>query len=432
MRKILIIAVAEFESAVRSKAFIIGLLALPLLMGLAFVVQAFGGRRDTSERQFAIVDRTGAMAGALVEAARAHNADETSARGDRTGPHFVPQIVEPGSRSPEDLRLELSDRVRRKELFAFVEIPQALLEARDEPLHLQYLTESPTYESLPDWIRDQVTRVAADRRVQRSGADPVLMRRLLAPVPIDRRGLVTRTSTGAVSDAEEVDVLRTFAMPAITMFLLFGLVMSSAPQLLNSVIEEKTSRISEVLLGSVTAFQLMMGKLLGSVGITLVLAIIYVGGGLLLAAQADYAGLISWGLVPWFALFLLIAVVLFGSMFIAIGAACSEVKDAQGMMTPALLVSMLPIFLWLNVAQQPDSAFSVGISMVPFAAPYLMLLRIAIPPGPPMWQVLVAIAGALLTTGAMVWAAGRILRVGLLMQGKSASYREMARWIRAR
>ena len=102
------------------------------------------------------------------------------------------------------------------------------------------------------------------------------------------------------------------------------------------------------------------------------------------------------------------------------------------MMTPALLVSMFPIFLWLNVAQNPDSAFSVGLSLFPFAAPYLMLLRIAIPPGPPAWQIVLSVVGALLTTGAMVFAAGRILRVGLLMQGKTANYREMARWIRSR
>jgi ABC-2 type transport system permease protein len=147
-----------------------------------------------------------------------------------------------------------------------------------------------------------------------------------------------------VSVAEKVDQVRAFAMPAITMFMLFGLVMASAPQLLNSVIEEKTSRISEVLLGSVGAFHLMLGKLLGSVAVTMVLAVLYVGGGLLIAAQADYFGFIQWGLLPWFALVLVIAIFLYGAMFIAIGAACSEVKDAQGMMMPALMLCLTMSF----------------------------------------------------------------------------------------
>ena len=330
-------------------------------------------------------------------------------------------------------RLALSERVRRSELFAFVEIPADVLASNaEDEARLQYYTEYPTYQALPDWLRREVSRAVADRRLSRLGAEPAETRRLLEPVPMDRKGLVVRTADGTVSEAEKVDAVRAFAMPAIAMFMLFGLVMSSAPQLLNSVIEEKTSRISEVLLGSVSAFHLMLGKLLGSVAVTMVLAVIYVGGGLLIAAQADYFGLIRWSLLPWFALFLVIAVLLYGAMFIAIGSACSEVKDAQGMMMPAMILAMFPIFLWLQVAQNPDSAMSVGFSLFPFAAPYLMLLRIAIPPGPPAWQVAIAVLGSVATTAAMVYAAGRILRVGLLMQGKTANYRDMLRWISAR
>ena len=433
MSRVLTIAVAEFEQAVRSRAFLIGLLALPLLMGLAFGIQILTARRDTSERRFAIVDRTEMLGPALVEAARTHNAEETSSTGRRTGPWFLPELVAPDGAAADATRLSLSDRVRRGDIFAFVEIPADVLDAsaKAEP-RLQYYTEYPTYQALPDWLRRQVSRAVADRRLATLGADPAQTRRLLEPVPMDRKGLVVRTSDGAVSEAEKVDVVRAVAMPAITMFMLFALVMSSAPQLLNSVIEEKTSRISEVLLGSVSAQHLMLGKLLGSVGVTMVLGVIYIGGGLLLAAQADYFGMIQWSLIPWFALFLVIAVFLYGSMFIAIGAACSEVKDAQGMMMPAMILAMFPIFLWLQVVQNPDSPMSVGFSLFPFAAPYLMLLRIAIPPGPPAWQVALAVAGSVAATIAMVYAAGRILRVGLLMQGKTANYREMVRWIMAK
>jgi ABC-2 type transport system permease protein len=433
MSRVITIAVAEFEQAVRSRAFLLGLLAVPLLMALAFGIQALTARRDTSERHFAIVDRTGAIAPQIVEAARQHNAEQTSTTGRKTGPSFLPEIVSGEGQAAEATRLALSERVRGGELFAFVEIPAEVLTATgaDAP-RLGYYTEYPTYQALPEWVRQEVSRAVADRRLSKLGADPTEARRLLEPVPMDRRSLVVRTTDGKVSEAEKVDAVRAFAMPAITMFMLFGLVMSSAPQLLNSVIEEKTSRISEVLLGSVSAFHLMLGKLLGSVGVTLLLGLIYIGGGLLAAAQADYFGLIQWSLIPWFALFLVIAVFLYGAMFIAIGAACSEVKDAQGMMMPALILAMFPIFLWLQVAQNPDSAMSVGFSLFPFATPYLMLLRIAIPPGPPAWQVALSLVGAVATTLAMVYAAGRVLRVGLLMQGKTANYRDMLRWITAK
>lgn len=425
-----LIASAEFESAIRSKAFIIGLLAVPLLMGAAFLLQLFGVERDTSERAFAIVDRTGVLSSRLVTQAEAYNREGLNDRGVATRARFVPRVVDAQGRTAEELRLALSDEVRAKTLFAFVELPPGLLEPGSSE-RLQYFSQSPTYQALPEWLGDTVSRLTTDQRIAVTGGDPDAIRKLLAPVRVDRKGLVMRDAQGAVAEAQRVDAVRALALPAIAMFMLFGLVMTSAPQLLNSVIEEKTSRISEVLLGSVPAFTLMLGKLLGSVAVTLLLALLYVGGGLLMAAQFDYFGVINWMVVPWFLLFLVLAVVLFGSMFIAIGAACSEVKDAQGMMTPALVLGMLPIFLWLNVAQNPDSTYSVLLSLFPFATPYLMLLRIAIPPGPPVWQILLGLVLVCLTTAGMVWVAGRILRVGLLMQGKTASYREMARWVRA-
>lgn len=430
LSRTLTIAAAEFEAAVRSKAFIIGLLAVPAIMGVALLLQVFGGQRDTSERTFAVVDRTGVLAARVEAEAAAYNDGSVNDRGRATRARFLPRIVVPGAESPDELRLRLSNDVRNKALFAFVELPAGLLEPGSSE-RLQYFSEHPTYQELPEWLGDTVSRLTVDQRIAASGADPEATRRLLAPVRIDRKGLVLRDADGSVGEAERVDALRTLALPAIAMFLLFGLVMSSAPQLLNSVIEEKTSRISEVLLGSVPAFTLMLGKLLGSVAVTLSLAFVYVGGGLLLSAQFDYLGIIDWTIVPWFLLFLVFAVVLYGSMFIAIGAACSEVKDAQGMMTPAIVLAMLPIFLWLNVAQNPDTPYSVGLSLFPFATPYLMLLRLAIPPGPPAWQVALGLVLVVGTTVGMVWVAGRILRVGLLMQGKTASYREMLRWVRA-
>jgi ABC-2 type transport system permease protein len=197
------------------------------------------------------------------------------------------------------------------------------------------------------------------------------------------------------------------------MILLFS-VMSGAPQLLNSVIEEKMSRISEVLIGSVTPFQLMMGKLIGSVAVSLLLAGIYVVGGRIAAGRFGYGDVIHAGDIAWLLLFLIMASFMFGSIFITIGAACSDLKDAQGMMTPAMLIMMLPWMTWFAIINAPESPISVGLSLVPTASPFLMLLRIMLPPGPPA-----------------VYAAGKIFRTGLLMQGKAATFGEMWRWVRA-
>jgi ABC-type Na+ efflux pump permease subunit len=136
-------------------------------------------------------------------------------------------------------------------------------------------------------------------------------------------------------------------------------------------------------------------------------------------------------MVGWFVLYLVCAVLLFGSIFISIGAACSDFKDAQSMMTPAMLIIMLPVFTWTAVLRAPDSPLSVGLSLFPPATPFLMLLRLALRPAPPPWQVLLSVALVLLAVIAAVWAAGKIFRTGILMHGKSATMREMLRWVRA-
>jgi len=191
------------------------------------------------------------------------------------------------------------------------------------------------------------------------------------------------------------------------------------------------SRISEVLIGSVSPFELMMGKLIGSVCVSLLLATIYVIGGTTTARYFGYGDVIHGTDIGWLLLFLIMASFMFGSIFITIGAACSDLKDAQGMMTPAMLIMMLPWMTWFAVINAPESPMAVGLSLFPTASPFLMLLRIMLPPGPPLWQVLLAVALTAATSLAAVYAAGRIFRTGLLMQGKAATFGEMWKWVRA-
>ena len=133
----------------------------------------------------------------------------------------------------------------------------------------------------------------------------------------------------------------------------------------------------------------------------------------------------------WFVVFLLCAVLMFGSVFIAIGAACSDLKDSQSMMQPVMMLLLLPMFASPIVLRQPDSMVSVVASLFPTGTPFLMLMRLAMTPPPPMWQVALSVAITLGTTALFVWAAARIFRVGLLMQGKPPNLPELLKWIRA-
>ncbi len=433
MSRIAIVATSEFLTLVRTKAFLIGVMLMPVFMGGAIVFQRFTEKRlDTTAREVAVIDRTDAVFPVLEAATEAWNARATGQDGVQRAPTFVLRPANPGGATDEALRLALSERVRNGEIFAFLEIPRAVLDASlDPPAKVQYHSNHPSYETLPRFLNAAVGRAVLAIRFRAAALDPKLIDRLTRAPELETLGLLERDTSGRVKAAVEIDRLRAIAVPAGFMVLMFMVVMSSSPQLLNSVMEEKMSRISEVLISSITPFQLMMGKLIGSAGVSMLLAAIYLTGAYRVAAYYGYADALTPAMVGWFLLYLVCAVLLFGSIFISIGAACTDFKDAQSMMTPAMLLVMMPVFTWTAVLRAPDSPLAVGLSLFPPATPFLMLLRMALRPAPPAWQVLLSVVLIGLTVIAAVWAAGKIFRIGILMHGKSATVREMIRWVRA-
>jgi ABC-2 type transport system permease protein len=429
MHKILVVAQMEFGTLIRSKAFIVSLILMPVIMAASvMLVRSTRNAGDGRPRYFAYVDYTGVMGPQLEAAASAWNT--AAAAKSSTTPTFFPIAAPPGQRPADDLRLELSERVRKEELFAFVELPADLLDA-DANSELRYYSDHPSYSALPQFLRTAVNQIVTNERLRAAAIDSSLVTHLTRQAPLNSLGLFDRNAGGGVKPAEKVDQMRAFAVPGMLMGIMYITVMMSAPQLLNSVIEEKMSRISEVLIASVSPFQLMLGKLLGSVTFALLVATTYIAGALVVANYWGYSGLLTPALGACFALFLVMAVLTFGSIFIAIGAACTDLKDSQSMMMPVMLVVMLPVLTWSAVLRAPDGTLALALSMLPTAAPFLMLARISLQPGPPLWQVLLSIALMAGTTLLVIWCAGRIFRTGLLMQGKSATFGEMIRWVRA-
>ena len=187
-----------------------------------------------------------------------------------------------------------------------------------------------------------------------------------------------------------------------------------------------------MLLGSVSPFELMMGKLLGNMATTLLTTLLYLGAGYAMAAKAGYADAISPVAVASLIVFVTLSIFLFGSLYMAVGAACSELKDAQSMMMPIMMLSILPVGLLATVLKNPSSSIAVGASLFPPATPMLMTLRMALSPTPPLWQLALAVVLMGVTTLVCVWASAKIFRTGLLMHGKAPTFREMAKWVVAR
>jgi ABC-2 type transport system permease protein len=120
---------------------------------------------------------------------------------------------------------------------------------------------------------------------------------------------------------------------------------------------------------------------------------------------------------------------MYGALFVAAGAAVTNAKEAQSLISPIILLMVLPMFVIEPMYQDPSGPLPMAASFIPFSAPMMTTARIAIPPGIPAWQALLSVAVSLLTTVALVWCAGRIFRLGLLMQGQAARPRDILRWV---
>ena len=441
MRKTLVIAVREYFAAVRTKAFIIGLLVMPLMMGGSILVQyLLQNVRDTRDKHFAVIDRTGSnLYRDIEQAVHLYNENTIYEGGRQVKPRFVVRRVTPRGDTPETIeeqRLELSEQVRKGELFGFLDIGPRVVAAkpgdRSEAASIRYQSNRPTFMDFSNLVGQAITEAVRRQRLKDAGIKEPLaaVERLLTPVALDSRGLTTRDpATGKIKEASEQSRVAPVLVPIVMLMLMFMVVMMGATPLMQGVVEEKMQRIAEVLLGSVGPFQLMMGKLLGGVGVSLTIVAVYLGGGVWAAQHYGFAEYVPATLVLWFLLFQFLSSLMYGSLFIAIGAACSDMRETQNLLWPVMMLTCLPLFMIGSVLQEPNGPAVVGLSFFPFATPMLMVARLAVPPGIPLWQPAAGMLVVLATTMLCVYAAGRIFRVGILMQGKGARLADLVRWV---
>jgi len=184
----------------------------------------------------------------------------------------------------------------------------------------------------------------------------------------------------------------------------------------------------EMLLGLATPFELMAGKVLGALGVSLTSSAFYIIGGTLALEGMGMAGVVPFSVFPWFYVYLIADVTFLCSWAAALGAGCGSPQEAQQLAIALLAPVMIPYFLFSFVMQQPNGGISTTLSLFPPFTPMLMLLRQTMPGGVPAWQPWVGLVGVLAFTLVMVVAASRIFRVAILLQGKSPKLADLVRW----
>ena len=230
-----------------------------------------------------------------------------------------------------------------------------------------------------------------------------------------------------------------FVVAMVFMALLFIPSLVYGQEVMRGVIQEKTDRVVEILVSSMTPMELLSGKILGMAAVGLTQMAVWMAmGGLLLGSglsQAQAAGLdLSTVLRPsvavWFVVFFVLSYLVTVGAYAAGGAIVSSEKEAQQVLTPVMIVFMVPWFLMMPILTNPDSTLSVVLSLVPIYTPMTMFVRILVSE-PPAWQVALSLVLSVATIAFLLKATAKIFRAGLLATGKRPTIPELWRWLKA-
>jgi len=274
-----------------------------------------------------------------------------------------------------------------------------------------------------DQIRDGTRRAVLDARYAAAGET---RERLQSLITVNAETREVTESGEERRSSEELTAMLPFAF----MILLVMSVMIGGQYLLTTTVEEKSSRVVELLLSAVSPIQLMTGKVLGQMCVGFTLLFIYSGLGIGALAFYKLTDLLSPMNVVFLFVFFVLAYFMIASLLAAVGSAVNEMREAQSLQTPVMLLVMVPYILWMPISRDPNSTLATVLSFIPPVNPFIMMMRITSSDAPPMWQVFASIGVGIIGAYACVWFAAKVFRVGLLMYGKPPNFRTLIKWVR--
>ncbi len=435
MNKTGIIIAREFNERVRKKSFIITTVLMPVLMialMAAPTLMMIFAKGET--KTLLVVDESGVIASQL------------------TGDDDV--VFETSTLAPDEARA-------RTDRFGVLWIGDIV----DNPSNAKLYTNSSSSMSLESSISSQMEKIIERERLKRYDIDNLeqIMRDVKASVTLS----TYRNDLAAEGEEKEATSSGTAYMMGIFLgMMLYMFLLIYGSMVMTSVIEEKGSRVLDVLVSSVSPFQLMMGKILGVAAVAVtqiaIWAVLVCGvGAVVLPAimpddvmqsveavqsgamtsaeagiDADMLSAVSLATDPvrivmmfvWLLLFLTGGFLFYSAMFAAVGSSVDSIQDAQQLQTPVTIPIILAIILAMSVFNDPNSSLAFWASMIPFTSPVVMMARI--PFDIATWQIALSLAVLYASVAGMAWAAGKIYRVGIFMHGKKPTFKELLSWIR--
>jgi ABC-2 type transport system permease protein len=435
MRKVFWIANREFLSTVTTRGFIIVWVVMPVLVGLLLYAAPKLTQRSivATVGKIAILDPTGLVGTTLrttvdprnLAALQRASAHDSPPAGWLSGP--LPQLAvldHPDSLAAQKAWL-VQPAGAPRHLAVVVVRPQALaLTAADElapaydlyvPAHLDARTQAV--------IRGVVDNAVIAARARTHGMNFADLQAMthVAPGPSFEIG-----PDGA--EHPTASALKTMLLPFALMFMMVTGVLGSGQFLLTTMVEEKASRIIELLLSAAAPLELLSGKIAGQLAAALIGMSLYVLA--IMAALLAFAlfGMVQPELLLYLLLFFVIGFLTVGSLMVGVGAAVSDIRDAQALLMPFTLAITALWVLVFPISLNPGSKLATALSFTPLVNPFVIMIRIASTSPPPAWQIGGALAISLAAVGAAIWFAAKVFRIALLLHGKPPNLGTLLRW----
>jgi ABC-2 type transport system permease protein len=437
MSKVVAVVRREFIERVRTRAFVLTTLLGPVFfIGMA-VLPVLLISREVAGRKVVVVDAGTGSFGARVEAALSAARKGT---GPDAVPKYLPTLIVAGNQAGavrDSLvpRTGLSQR-DGESIDGIMMVSEGGI-AKGQLTYLGVDVGSP--RAMED-LRRTLGPVMMTERLQRAGVDPAVALGAVAPLDLETRkvseGRLTNESGGA-----------TFALAYAMSFILYIALLLYGTQVMTSVVEEKSNRIMEILVSSLTPFQLLLGKVIG-VGLVGLLQIgVWSTAAKLLATyqgklMAAFGVTGAGGGVPFllpsmptdllvvFLVFFALGFLLYSAAYAAIGSMCNTVQETQQAQMPVMLFILMGLMSMFALLNDPNGSLARTLSLIPPLAPFVVPVRHSIAPIP-LPELLLSVGLTVAGLLAVVWVAARIYRVGILMYGKKASFKDMVRWVRA-
>ncbi len=426
MNKTWVLIKREYLSRVKTKGFIIGTLALPIMMFLMFGIQIIMSQMGAKEKKtLAVIDLSGQVTPALEK----YMAEVY--KNSQNEPLYKLESVTMPPDSLVAVKERYSDRVRKEKLHGLLILPQEVFEQNEFELYSKNISNMEFNAAL----ERSVSRVVSDLRLAKSGIDQHLVRKLTQRVEIKTFKISeegTKEESGAVA----------FGISYAMILILYMAMLMYGQFVMRGVYEDKNSRVVEIVLSSARADQFMAGKIIGigSAGLTqfLVWALFVVLGstyGVMMlkemAPGADKIPIptISFSVYLFFFVFFILGYFMYATLYAALGSMVNDEADAQSLQWPVTILIIMGFMFMFFILNNPNSTMAVVLSLIPFFTPLLMFLRHSVGAAP-LYQVLLSVVLMIASIFGLIWFTGRIFRVGILMYGKKPTLPEVVKWIK--